>query len=123
MAGEDLFLLGGDFNIAPEDKDVYDPAGWSEDALCRPESRAGWRKIVHLGLTDAVRALDPQSHDFTWWDYRAGAFSSDHGLRIDHLLLSPRLADRLLTAEVDRAPRGWERASDHAPVWCELQVA
>ena len=123
LGSEELLILGGDFNIAPADNDVHDPVGWKDDALCRPESRAGWRKIVHLGLTDAIRALAPQSHCFTWWDYRAGAFSSDHGLRIDHLLLSPRLADRLLTAEVDRAPRGWERASDHAPVWCELQAA
>lgn len=123
LISEDAFLLGGDFNVAPEDIDVYDPVGWRTDALCRPETRARLRKIMHLGLTDAIRALAPGAHRYTWWDYRAGAFSSDHGLRIDHLLLSPQAADRLLAADVDRTPRGWERASDHAPVWCELQAA
>lgn len=121
LASEDTFVLGGDWNVAPEDADVYDPAGWRDDALCRPESRAAWRRIVHLGLTDAVAALDPQGHPFTWWDYRAGAFSADHGLRIDHLLLSPSAADRLEAVSVDRVPRGWERASDHTPVCCELR--
>ena len=121
LASEDAFVLGGDFNVAPEDLDVYDPVGWKDDALCRPQSRAGFRKLVYLGLTDALRALAPDARRYTWWDYRAGAFSSDHGLRIDHLLLSPRAADRLVAADVDRRPRGWDRASDHAPVWCELQ--
>jgi exodeoxyribonuclease III len=121
LESEDAFVLGGDFNVAPEDADVYDPVGWKDDALCRPESRAGLRGILHLGLTDALRALAPDGRRYTWWDYRAGAFSSDHGLRIDHLLLSPQAADRLVAADVDRAPRGWDRASDHAPVWCELQ--
>ncbi len=123
LASEDAFVLGGDFNVAPEDADVYDPVGWKDDALCRPESRAGLREILLLGLTDALRALAVEPHRYTWWDYRAGAFSSDHGLRIDHLLLSPQAADRLVAADVDRRPRGWERASDHAPVWCELQFA
>jgi exodeoxyribonuclease-3 len=123
LASEDPFVLGGDFNVVPEDIDVYDPVGWKGDALCRPESRAGFRKILHLGLTDAIRALSSEPHRFTWWDYRAGAFAADHGLRIDHLLLSPQGADRLLAADVDRTPRAWDRASDHAPVWCELQAA
>lgn len=123
LESEDTFVLGGDFNVAPEDLDVYDPVGWRNDALCRPESRAGLRKLLYLGLTDALRALAPDARRYTWWDYRAGAFSSDHGLRIDHLLLSPRAADRLIAVDVDRTPRGWDRASDHAPVWCELQFA
>jgi exodeoxyribonuclease III len=123
LESEDTFVLGGDFNVAPEDLDVYDPVGWRNDALCRPESRAGLRKLLYLGLTDALRALAPDVRRYTWWDYRAGAFSSDHGLRIDHLLLSPRAADRLIAVDVDRTPRGWNRASDHAPVWCELQFA
>jgi exodeoxyribonuclease III len=123
LDSEDTFVLGGDFNVAPEDGDVYDPVGWKDDALCRPESRAGFRKLLYLGLTDAVKALSLEPHRYTWWDYRAGAFSSDHGLRIDHLLLSPRAADRLVTVDVDRTPRSWDRASDHAPVWCELQAA
>jgi exodeoxyribonuclease-3 len=122
LASEDAFILGGDFNVAPEDADVYDPFGWRNDALCRPESRAGWRRIMHLGLTDAIRVLCPQTELYTWWDYRAGAFAANHGLRIDHLLLSPQAADRLLTARIDRAPRGWEKASDHTPVVCELMT-
>jgi exodeoxyribonuclease III len=120
LASEDTFVLAGDYNVAPEDGDVYDPIGWRDDALCRPETRAAYRKILHLGLIDAIGALLPGAGRFTWWDYRAGAFSADHGLRIDHLLLSPNAADRLLGAGIDRTPRGWERASDHAPVWCEL---
>ena len=120
LASDDAIVLGGDYNVAPTDEDVYDPYGWRHDALCRPESRAGFRKLCHLGLTDAVRALDPTGPRYTWWDYRAGAWSGDQGLRIDHLLLSPQAADRLVAAGIDRTPRGWERASDHAPVWCEL---
>jgi exodeoxyribonuclease-3 len=123
LESEDTFVLGGDFNVAPEDGDVYDPVGWKDDALCRPESRAGFRKLLYLGLTDALAALCREPHRYTWWDYRAGAFSSDHGLRIDHLLLSPWAADRLVAVDVDRTPRGWDRASDHAPVWCELQTS
>ncbi|QLH40134.1 MAG: exodeoxyribonuclease III [Defluviicoccus sp.] len=122
LASEVPFVLAGDFNIAPENADVYDPVGWRNDALCRPESRAAFHKLMYLGLTDGLKAVHAQP-GFTWWDYRAGAFAADHGLRIDHLLLSPQAADRLLDAGVDRLPRGWERPSDHAPVWCELAPA
>ncbi len=120
LASEEPFVLGGDFNVAPDDGDVYDPEGWRDDALCRPESRAALRKIVHLGLTDAIRALSAETGRYTWWDYRGGAWDADRGLRIDHLLLSPQAADRLAACGIDRAPRGWEKASDHTPVWCEL---
>lgn len=121
LADEDAFVIGGDYNIVPEDRDVYDPAAWRDDALCRPESRAAWRRLVHLGLTDALRALAPDATSlYTWWDYRAGAWVGDQGLRIDHLLLSPQAADRLQAAGVDRTPRGWERPSDHTPAWCRL---
>ena len=123
LATEEPFVLGGDYNVAPDDGDVYDPAGWRDDALCRPETRAAYRKIVHLGLTDALRALSPETGRYTWWDYRRGAWDADHGLRIDHLLLSPQAADRLKASGIDRAPRGWEKASDHTPVWCELTVS
>lgn len=122
LASQDPFILGGDWNVAPEDEDVYDPVGWQDDALCRPESRAAYRRLLYLGLTDAV-ALSPQAHRYTWWDYRAGAFAANHGLRIDHLLLSPQVADRLIAADVDRMPRSWDRPSDHAPVHCTLQSA
>jgi exodeoxyribonuclease-3 len=123
LASEDAFVLGGDFNVAPDDVDVYDPVGWSGDALCRPESRAALRQTLHLGLTDAVRAILPApARAFTWWDYRAGAWAADNGLRIDHVLLSPQAADRLLDAGIDRSPRGWEKPSDHTPVWVRLST-
>jgi len=117
---EDAFVLGGDYNVIPEPGDVFDPKGWEGDALYRPESRAALRKIVHLGLTDAFRATTFETGRYTWWDYRAGAWNKDHGARIDHLLLSPQAADRLVTCDIDRTPRGWEKPSDHTPVWCEL---
>lgn len=115
------FVLAGDYNICPTDLDVYDPAGWQNDALCRPDSRAGFRRLLHLGLTDAVRARNPAPHLYSFWDYQAGAWPRDNGLRIDHLLLSPQTADRLEESGIDRAPRGWERASDHTPAWCVLR--
>jgi len=120
LASEEPFVLGGDYNVAPDDGDVYDPARWQGDALCRPETRAAYRKIVHLGLTDALRAVSPETGRYTWWDYRGGSWDQDQGLRIDHLLLSPQAADRLEDSGIDRIPRGWEKASDHTPVWCEL---
>ena len=120
LATEDAFVLGGDYNVAPEDGDVFDPEGWRDDALCRAESRAALRKIVYLGLTDAFRALTGETGRYTWWDYRAGAWARDHGVRIDHLLLSPQAADRLEACDIDRSPRGREKTSDHTPVWCEL---
>ena len=120
LATEDAFVLGGDFNVTFDDGDVHDPAGWRDDALCRPETRARFRKTLHLGLTDAIRAISPEVGRYTWWDYRGGGWSRDHGLLIDHLLLSPQAADRLYDAGIDRKPRGREKASDHTPVWCAL---
>lgn len=113
-------VLGGDYNICPTDADVYDPAGWKDDALCRPESRALFRELCHLGLTEAFRALHPEPGRYTFWDYQAGAWPRDNGLRIDHLLLSPQAADRLISCEIDKGPRGREKASDHTPIWVEL---
>jgi exodeoxyribonuclease-3 len=121
LADEDAFVLGGDYNVTPDDGDLYDPEGWRDDALCRPETRAAWRKIMYLGLTDALRATNPEVGRYTYWDYRAGAWSKDHGLRIDHFLLSPQAADRLVDTCIDRGPRGREKTSDHTPVWCELE--
>jgi exodeoxyribonuclease-3 len=118
---EDVFVLGGDYNVCPTDDDVYDPAAWRNDALCRPETRAKWRELIYLGLTDAVHALHPESHQYTYWDYQRGAWQRNNGLRIDHLVLSPQAADRLTQAGIDRGPRGKEKASDHTPVWCELE--
>lgn len=123
LANEEVLVLGGDYNVCPTDEDVYDPAGWANDALCRIESRKGFRRLLYLGLTDAYRALHPTDREYSFWDYQAGAWQKNWGLRIDHLLLSPQAADRLAKAEIDRNPRGKEKASDHTPVWCELSLA
>ena len=120
LAAEETFVLAGDYNVCPTDDDVYDPVKWADDALCRPESRARFRTLLHLGLTDAFRSLHPEPHQYSYWDYVQGRWYRDEGLRIDHLLLSPQAADRLLEAGIDKAPRGRERASDHTPVWCTL---
>lgn len=112
-------VLGGDYNCAPDDGDVYDPGAFRDDALCRPETRKRFRALLHLGLTEAWRALHDERHVYSYWDYGA-AFRNDDGLRIDHLLLSPQAADRLEACHIDTAPRGWEKASDHTPVVCEL---
>ena len=117
---EEAYVLGGDYNIAPTDADVYDPGDMAGDALCQPESRARFRAILHLGLTEAYRALHPGAGAYSFWDYQKGRWPRDEGLRIDHLLLSPQAADRLEACDIDKTPRGRERASDHTPVWCEL---
>jgi len=122
LALEEPLVLGGDYNVCPTDDDVYDPVGWKDDALCRPESRAAFRRIVNLGLTDAFRALHSEPHRYTFWDYQAGRWQKDEGLRIDHLLLSPQAADLLAAADIDRKPRNKEKPSDHTPVWCELEM-
>ncbi len=121
LAGEDACVLGGDYNVIPEADDVYDPEKWRDDALFRPESRAALRKIMHLGLTDAFRALNPEGGHYSWWDYRGGAWSRDQGARIDHLLLSPQATDRLEVCQIDRHWRGREKTSDHTPAWCGLR--
>ncbi|MFQ5957791.1 MAG: exodeoxyribonuclease III [Alphaproteobacteria bacterium] len=123
LAFEEAFVLGGDYNVAPTDDDVYDPDAWADDALCRPESRARFRAMLYLGLTDAYRALHADARAYTYWDYQKGRWQRDEGLRIDHLLLSPQAADRLDACDIDRKPRGKERASDHTPVWCEIREA
>ena len=121
LADEEAFVLAGDFNVIPQEEDVYDPKGWADDALFRPETRAAFREILNLGLTDAIRQIDPTGVRYTFWDFQAGAWAKDHGLRIDHLLLSPQAADRLKDAGIDRAERGKEKPSDHVPVWVELE--
>lgn len=123
LAKEEMFVLGGDYNVCPTERDVYDPKAFAGDALCQPESRAALRKLLNLGLTDAVRAFHADSECYTFWDYQAGAWSKDNGLRIDHLLLSPQAADRLTAVGIDKAERGKAEPSDHVPVWCELDVA
>ncbi len=120
LDNEEAIVLGGDYNICPTDDDVYDPQLFADDALCRPESRNRFRRLMNLGLTDAFRALHSEIHVYSYWDYQAGAWSKDFGLRIDHLLLSPQAADRLVASGIDRGPRGREKASDHTPVWCRI---
>ena len=123
LAREEMFVLGGDYNVCPTAMDVYDPKAFDNDALCQPQSRAALRRLLNLGLTDAVRAFDPEGVCYTFWDYQAGAWAKNWGLRIDHLLLSPQAADRLTAAGIDKAERGKVEPSDHVPVWCELAVA
>jgi exodeoxyribonuclease-3 len=114
-------VLAGDYNVMPTDLDVYAPERWRDDALFRPEVRDAYRILLEQGWTDALRALHPDERIYTFWKYLRNAFARDAGLRIDHLLLSPTSNNRLTAAGVDRNVRGWQKASDHAPVWIELQ--
>ena len=114
-------ILTGDYNVMPTEIDVYKPENWVNDALFRPETRAAFKKLVDQGWTDAIRKLHPEEKIYTFWDYFRNAFGRNAGLRIDHFLLSPSVAPRLAAAGVDKHVRGWEKSSDHAPVWIELK--
>ena len=118
---EEAFVVCGDFNVIPQAEDVKNPKAWEKDALFLPETRALWREILNLGLTDALRQVYPHETLYTFWDYQAGAWERDNGIRIDHILLSPQAADRLADAGVDRSERGKDKPSDHAPVWVQLR--
>jgi exodeoxyribonuclease III len=122
LAEEVPLVLVGDYNVIPEPVDAKRPEVWTQDALFQPESRAAFRRLLNDGLTDAVRLCHPDPGVYTFWDYQAGAFQKDDGIRIDHLLLSPQAADRLTSAGIDRFTRGWEKPSDHVPVWVELDL-
>jgi len=115
-------LLIGDFNIIPSDMDVYKPERWLKDALFAPEAREKYRELVDQGWTDAIRQLHPDKRIYTFWHYWRNSFQRDAGIRIDHALLSPSLAKILKGAGVDRTPRGWEKTSDHGPIWIDVQV-
>jgi exodeoxyribonuclease-3 len=115
-------VLAGDFNVVPTDFDIYDPKGWRRDALLQPESREAFERLLAQGWTDALRARHPEAQVFTFWDYFRQHWERDRGLRIDHLLLNPVLAPRLVDAGVDRWVRDLEKASDHAPTWVELKA-
>ena len=119
---EEAFVVAGDYNIIPEPADAKTPAQWTNDALFQPESRAAWRRYLALGMTDAIRACHPEPGIYSFWDYTAGNWQKNNGIRIDHLLLSPQAADLLVTAGVDKGPRGAEKPSDHTPVWIELRL-
>lgn len=113
-------MLAGDFNVMPTERDVYKPKRWIDDALFAPEVREAFFRLTGQGWTDALRTVHPDETIYTFFDYFRNAYARNAGLRIDHLLLSPALADRLVDAQVDRDVRGWEKTSDHAPVWIEL---
>jgi len=118
-SGKPVVLLG-DYNVIPTEIDVYKPERWVDDALFRPETRAAFKKLMAQGWTDAIRKLYPTETIYTFWDYFRDAYGRNAGLRIDHFLLSPKLAEQLTSAGVNREVRGWEKSSDHAPVWIEL---
>jgi exodeoxyribonuclease-3 len=115
-------MLIGDFNVIPTEFDVYKPERWAKDALFAPEARQKFAQLVGQGWTDAIRHLHPNERIYTFWHYWRNSFQRDAGIRIDHALLSPPLAKKLKGAGVDRTPRGWEKTSDHAPMWVDIQV-
>ena len=117
---EEPLVLAGDYNVIPAPRDCYDPAAWAGDALFLPQTRARFRMLLHLGLTDAMRATTDAAGLYTFWDYQAGAWQRNKGIRIDHLLLSPRAADRLASVTIDKERRGEDKPSDHVPIRIEL---
>ncbi|MBJ6373179.1 exodeoxyribonuclease III [Sedimentitalea arenosa] len=122
LASEDPALMAGDYNIIPQAEDAKRPDAWREDALFRPDSRAAFQRIVNLGFTDAFRARTQGPGHYSFWDYQAGAWNRDDGIRIDHILLTPQAADLLQDCRIDREIRGREKPSDHVPVWVSLDL-
>ena len=120
LAAHPLLALAGDFNIAPEDRDVHNPAAWIGQILCSEPERAAFRRLLALGLKDSFRLFEQAEKSFSWWDYRMLGFQRNHGLRIDHILLSAQLAERCSAAGIDREMRKRERPSDHAPVTADI---
>jgi exodeoxyribonuclease-3 len=122
LALEEPLVLAGDYNVIPGAQDVWDATRWTGDALFRPEVRGRFRALAALGLTEAFRSCDWRAGQYSFWDYQAGAWQKDQGLRIDHLLLSPQAADRLVCCRIDKVVRGREKPSDHVPVVAELDL-
>lgn len=120
LAKEMPFLMAGDYNIIPQAEDAARPEAWREDALFRLESRSAYRRLLNLGLTEAFRSRDPRPGQYSFWDYQAGAWNRDDGIRIDHFLMSPAVADMMTDCGIDRDVRGHEKPSDHVPVWVDL---
>lgn len=121
VSSDSPVILAGDYNVIPTERDVYKPERWIDDALFRVEVREAFERLTRQGWVDAIRRMHPDTQIYTFWDYFRNAFGRDAGLRIDHLLLNPAVATRLVDAGVDRDVRGWEKASDHAPTWVELK--
>jgi exodeoxyribonuclease-3 len=119
---EEPLILAGDYNVIPTAADAHNPAAWVNDALFLPQTRATFRALSSLGLTDAIRAVSDDPGLYTFWDYQAGAWQKNWGIRIDHLMLSPQAADRLVAAGIDKHVRSWERPSDHVPVWADFAI-
>ena len=119
---EEPMLLAGDYNVIPSPADARRPEAWVNDALFLPQTRERFRALTNLGLTDAVRAASDADDLYSFWDYQAGAWAKNNGIRIDHLLLSPQAADRMADAGIDRHVRGWDKPSDHVPVWVDLDI-
>lgn len=122
LAQEEAVALVGDYNIIPEDVDCYDPKAWRNDALFQPETKASLRRIENLGYTDAFRARNRSPGQYTFWDYQAGSWRKNQGIRIDHILLSPQGLDRLKAVGIDKEMRAGDKPSDHVPVWAELDI-
>ncbi|TNF58451.1 MAG: exodeoxyribonuclease III [Rhodobacteraceae bacterium] len=122
LADEMPALMAGDYNVIPQDEDAKRPEAWAQDALALPDSRAAFRRILNLGFTDAFRARVQGPGHYSFWDYQAGAWNRDDGIRIDHVLLTPQAADLMTDCGIDRAVRGGDKPSDHVPVWVELDL-
>ena len=122
LASEKPVILGGDYNVIPQAIDCYDENAWIGDALYHPQSRSYFHQLLHKGYTDAFRSIHPNGAHYSFWDYQAGAWQKNNGIRIDHLLLSPEAADKLVNSGIDQGPRGLEKASDHTPIWCDIQI-
>jgi exodeoxyribonuclease-3 len=122
LEAEEMVVMGGDYNVIAEPEDARNPAAWTNDALFQPETRAAWRRLLNLGLTDAFRACHGEPGHYTFWDYQAGAWQKNNGILIDHILLTPLAADRLQSAMIDKRTRAWDKPSDHVPVVIELDV-
>jgi len=122
LQDEEPALMAGDYNIIPQSEDASRPEDWEEDALYRIESRAAWREILNLGFTDALRIRNQAPGRYTFWDYQAGAWKRNNGIRIDHMLLTPQCADLMLDCDIDAEVRGREKPSDHVPLWVELMI-
>ena len=122
IASEEIALMAGDYNVIPQAEDVHNPEQWTEDALYLPQTRDAWRRLLALGYTEAFRALNTAPLNYTFWDYQAGAWNKNNGIRIDHFLLTPQAADLLQDCQIDKTPRGGEKPSDHTPIWVDLDL-